>query len=130
MPKALKRTMRCQRIFIGPPPAAGRYSAALLSLRPRWMLDASEMARWWHGSTRVSREAEALAAQADVATVADDEVIEDFDVEDLPGFDEFAGDGDIVGGRGGIAGGVVVGDNEGGRILTYRLLEDLGDADL
>lgn len=64
---------------------------------------------WWWGLFG----AEAVGEEAEVLVVADDEVIEEVDVEDVAGLDEFGGYF-FVGAAGfGVAGWVVVDDHDG-----------------
>ena len=48
------------------------------------------------------------------ATTGEDEMVQDLDIEQLAGFDQGAGNGDIIRAGGWIAGGMIVGDDDGG----------------
>ena len=75
-----------------------------------------------------SFEGEAAFFEADVAVAADNDVVEDLDVEELAGFDEHLGDADVLGAGRGVAAGVVVDDDDGGGQAADRFTEDLADA--
>ena len=74
-------------------------------------------------------EAEIALLEAGVATVADHEVVEEFDAEEIAGGLEVGGGLDVFGGGGGIAAGVVVGDDDVGCVVEQGALEDVGGAD-
>ena len=54
----------------------------------------------------------------------EDQVVDHLDAEDLSGFDEFPGDLQIILGGLGVAGGVVVSQNDGGCAVKEGLLEN------
>ena len=64
-------------------------------------------------------------AEAEEVTVTDDEVVEEGDGEDLGGGEEVAGEGNVVGAGFGVAGGVVVGDDEADGSLANGFAEDV-----
>jgi hypothetical protein len=66
--------------------------------------------------------------QGEPAPLADDEVVEQLDSEQVPGRHDLHREGHI--GRRGrrIAGGVVMDRDEGGRLLAHRIAEDLSVA--
>lgn len=74
-------------------------------------------------------EAEAAFFEGDELLVADDDVVEDLDVEEFAGGDELAGDMNVFGGGGGVAGGVVVGDDDGGGVVAEGGAEEFADAE-
>lgn len=61
--------------------------------------------------------------------VADDDVVEDFDFEELAGADEFAGETDVAFGGHGVAAGVIVGEDDGRSIGDDGGAEDLPGMD-
>ncbi len=52
--------------------------------------------------------------EADKDAVAKDDVVKEVNAHDLAGLDEPLGHGHIFGGRRGVAGGVIVGDDDAG----------------
>ena len=74
-------------------------------------------------------ESEAAFAEADPLPVADDEVIEQVDVEQFAGGSHVACDLDVVGRWGGIARGMIVYEDDGRAIEAHGLFEDLADAE-
>jgi hypothetical protein len=71
---------------------------------------------------------ECAFAHGYVSTVAEDEVIDDFDVQQLPCIDDGLGEGDVILGGRRVAAGVVVGECDGEGVPAYGLAEDLRDA--
>ncbi len=67
----------------------------------------------------------AAAGEGDPALVADDEVVENLDAEDLARLAESAGDALIITGRFGIAGRVVVRDDDRAGAVEQCVAEDL-----
>ncbi len=74
-------------------------------------------------------EAEAAPAQADVPAPADNEVVEDADVEQLAGLDQFGRDRHVLGRGRRVAGGVVVRDDDRRRVLLQRFFSLIGFAE-
>ena len=70
-------------------------------------------------------EAQAQPLQGEPAALADDEVVEQLDIEQLAGRDNLDGEGDV--GRRGrrVAGGMVVDGDDGGGLLAHRVAKDL-----
>jgi hypothetical protein len=70
-------------------------------------------------------EPEAEALQGEPAPLPDDEVVEQLDIEQLPGGHDLDGQGDV--GRRGrrIAGGVAMDRDDGGGLLAHGVTEDL-----
>src|SRR5688572_2097798 len=71
-----------------------------------------------------------MLAHAEVASLPKDDVVEDVDPEQAAGVDSILRDRDVVGGWRGIAGRVIVHDDEGAGVAPYRLAKHLGDAHL
>jgi hypothetical protein len=69
-------------------------------------------------------EAEPEALEGESAALADDEVVELLDIEQLPGRPDLDGQRHV--GRRGrrVAGGMVMHRDEGGRLLAHRVTED------
>ena len=67
--------------------------------------------------------------EADEDAVADDDVVEQVNAHDLARADETLGDGHILPARRGVAGRVVVGDDQGGGGDDHGVLEDLAGVD-
>jgi hypothetical protein len=63
-----------------------------------------------------------------MAAGADDDVVEDGDVEQPPGLDQLGRHGDVLARGRGVAAGVVVDDDERRAVVADGLLEDLPDA--
>ncbi len=63
-------------------------------------------------------------------SLADDEMIEDFHVQQLPGLDDRPRHRDIVGAGGWVPGGMVVDHDQGRGILSHRFPEYFTDSDL
>jgi hypothetical protein len=59
------------------------------------------------------------------ALVADNDVVENIDIEDFAGLAESAGDAFVVAGRFGVSGGVVVGDDDGSGPVAERITKHL-----
>ena len=70
-------------------------------------------------------EAQAQPLQRDPAALADDEMIEQLDIEQLSGRHDLDGEGDVGCGGRRVAGGVVVDGDDGGGLLTHRVAKDL-----
>lgn len=70
-----------------------------------------------------------VVLRALVGALSKDDVIEDLDFEQLADADEIARDSDIGVGRGGIAAGMVMGDNHGGRVGENRRSKNLARVD-
>jgi len=67
----------------------------------------------------------AASSQRHPALVADNDVVEDTDVEDIAGLAEAAGDALVVAGRFSVSGGVVVRDDDGSGAVAERITENL-----
>ena len=111
------------------------------SFRVEWMVNGSGVLRKTYcvrmlraaccvkgRSSDLRFEGEAAFFEADVAVAADNDVVEDLDVEEAAGFDDHLGDADVFGAGRGVAAGVVVDDDDGGGEAADRLTEDLADA--
>ena len=70
-------------------------------------------------------EAQPLALQREPAALADDEVVEQLDIEQLPGRHDLDGQGHIGRGGGRVAGRVVVDGDNGRGLLAHRVAENL-----
>lgn len=57
---------------------------------------------------------EPLGLHADVSALPDDDVIEDGNIDDLAGFNQFLSEGDVLSGRRRIPAGVVMNDDGAG----------------
>jgi hypothetical protein len=73
--------------------------------------------------------AQAALLETDESSPADNQVIEDVDVQELSPRNDFAGHNDVFRGGRGVARRVVVRDNEGGAVLPQRIAKNLADAD-
>src|SRR5437762_2339255 len=71
----------------------------------------------------------AAPAQADPASRAEHEMVDDVDAQEPPGVRCLPGGADVVGRRRGIAARVVVRQEDGGRVPAHGVLEQLRDAD-
>lgn len=60
---------------------------------------------------------------------ANDEVVEDLNIEKGSRFDDFAGDGGVFGGRGRVAAGMIVGEDDAGGVLANSVAKEFADAD-
>jgi len=72
----------------------------------------------------------AALAQARVRVASNHKVIEDGDIQELPGPDNLARDGHVLGRWGRVIAGMVVHEDESGGVAAYRLAEHLGDTDV
>ena len=81
------------------------------------------------GATGDPMEPQTALLEADEAALADDEVVQHLDVQQLARLDEHLGQAHVFGRRGGVAGGVVVNDDDRRRVVLDGVAEQLGHAD-
>jgi hypothetical protein len=74
-------------------------------------------------------ESQAALFEADKAALADDEVVQRLNVQQLARLDEHLGQAHVFGRRGGVAGGVVLNDDDRRRVVPDGVAEQLGHAD-
>src|SRR5579875_1973542 len=73
-----------------------------------------------------SGEAEPALLHGDKAALADHDVVEHLDLQQVAGTNQVGGDGDIVAAGRGIAGGVIVNGDELRGVVADGVAEDLG----
>src|SRR6185437_112410 len=107
--------------------ATPRFKNSRRSIRSYWT---SERPVPSHGAMGLSESEQAQVLQAHIPAVADDDVVQELDAEDLARLFETAGDVEIVGAGSRIAGRMVVRDDDaggGGRHGIFENLPGVGD---